>query len=257
MYIFRQAKNAILDFDKYPELLKTKFNKVVFYALFFVLFFNFLQSIFVFAFSIKHIGFDNFVEKYVPDFEVLDDKLVFEKYEKVSTPVGITFIFDPKNSDKITKEDMEDVDNIILKITPSSIISPSLNIKLDTKAILKAFDIQNKSDLVNIKYIINIAILFGVGFSVFIFIFLDILIFVGIMLFVNVIVSFYKIKFELYDTFKLTVYASTTAYLLKKLLILFFIRMPLFIYIGVILAYLHFALKIISSDKEYNQAKIK
>ena len=255
MYIFKQAKNAILNFDKYPELLKTKLSKVVFYALFFIIFLNAIYSSIVYiTYNNKIKGFDRFIQEYIPDFTVENNKVIFKEYEKVSTPLDITFIFDPQENNVITNEDRKDVNNMILKVTPTYIISSSLNLNLQISQFLEVFNINEKADLINMKHTINIATIFAFVLVFFMFCLIDIVLLIISTLFINIIVNFYKVKLTLGDIFKLTVYVSTTPYLLRVVFSMMHIAMPSFIYIGVVLAYLHFIFKTISLDAEYNKA---
>ncbi len=254
MYIFKQAKNAILNFDKYSELLKTRFSKVLFYALFFILLLNFMYSFIVYTtYNNKIKGFDSFIEKYIPDFKVENSKVIFKEYQKVETPLGITFIFDTKENNEITSDDKKDVDNMILKVTPTYIISSSLNVNLPISQFLQVFNINEKADLMNMKDMINIAIIFAFILVFLMFCIVDITSLIISILFVNIIVNIYKVKLNLKDTFKLTVYVSTTPYLLRVVFSMMNISMPSFIYIGIILAYLHFIFKSISLEDSCNK----
>ena len=202
-------------------------------------------------------GFDNFVEKYIPNFNVVNDKVVFEKYEKVSTPLGITFIFDTKENNVITEEDKKDVDSVIFKVTPDKIISSYLGTSIDIKNMIKIFNIKTKNDIYNIKPIINLSVIISSTAFFTSLILADLISLLISAIFVGAIVNFYKLKFTQKDIFKLTVYINTTAYLLKRVLALFYISVPSFIYLGVVLAYLHYVLKIFMLDTEYKKVDAK
>lgn len=246
MYIFKQAKNAILDFDKYVELLKTKISKVIVYALFFIILSSFIYSSYPFiSYYTQTKGFDNFIEEYIPDFKVENNKLIFDKYTKTDTPLGLTFIFDTKENNSITKEDKKDVKSPILKFTPTHIISSELNFNMELEPFIKGFNIQNKDDLVNIKLIITISNFIAFVIIMILFIFIDLFWLIISTLLINFISKIYGLKFIPSEIFKLTVYVSTIPYILKLIFFCFGIPMPSFIYIGIILAYLHFIFKTI------------
>lgn len=246
MYIFKQAKNAILDFDKYVELLKTKISKVIVYALFFVILSSFIYSSYPFiSYYIQTKGFDNFIEEYIPDFKVENNKLIFDKYTKTDTPLGLTFIFDTKEKNSITKEDKKDVKSTILKFTPTHIISSELNFNMELEPFIKGFNIQNKDDLVNIKLIITLSNFIAFVIIMILFILTDLFWLIISTLLINFISKIYGLKFIPSEIFKLTVYVSTIPYILKLIFFCFGIPMPSFIYIGIILAYLHFIFKTI------------
>lgn len=256
MYIFKQAKSAILYFDKYPELLKTKLSKVIFYALFFIFLSNFMYSSYPFiSYYIETKGFDNFVEKYIPNFKIENEKVIFNKYTKTDTPLGMTFIFDPKENNSITKEDKKDVNenNVILKFTPTHIISSSLNLNMEIAPILKTFNIQNKSDIINMKGIIIMANIIVFIFIVTSFIISDLLGIIMLSLLIGFLAKSYNLKFTNFGLFKLTVYVNTVPYILKLIFFFLGIPMPIFIYIGIILAYLHFIFKAILIESKANQ----
>ena len=59
-------------------------------------------------------------------------------------------------------------------------------------------------------------------------------------LFINLICYFYKINLSTLDRFKLTVYLNTMPFLLKCGLFLFGLYMPNIIYLGIVIAYLHY-----------------
>ncbi len=246
MYIFKQAKNAILDFDKYVELLKTKISKVIVYALFFIILSSFIYSSYPFiSYYTQTKGFDNFIEEYIPDFKVENNKLIFDKYTKTDTPLGLTFIFDTKENNSITKEDKKDVKSPILKFTPTHIISSELNFNMELEPFIKGFNIQNKDDLVNIKLIITISNFIAFVIIMILFILIDLFWLIISTLLINFISKIYGLKFIPSEIFKLTVYVSTIPYILKLIFFCFGIPMPSFIYIGIILAYLHFIFKTI------------
>ncbi|WP_250277803.1 DUF1189 family protein [[Clostridium] colinum] len=257
MYIFKQAKNSILDFDKYPELLKTRLSKVIFYALFFIIFSNAIYSSSPFiSYYLKTRGFDNFIEKYIPNFKVENNKIIFDKYSKVSTPLDITFIFDTKENNKITDEDKKDSKNMILKITPTNIISSTLNVNLPVAPLLETLNITKKSDLVNIKPLIKFANIFAFILVFTIFIILDIISLLFFMFLVKFIANFYKINLTMSNIFKLTVYVNTVPYLLKICLFILSMPLPFFIYVGIIIAYLHFIFKSILLDEKEKQLSV-
>ena len=247
MYIFKQAKNAILEFDKYPELLKTSLTKVIFYALFFILLSNFTYISYPFISSYYEVkNFDSFIEEYIPDFTIENDKLVFDKYYKIDTPLDITFIFDPEENNYISNEDKKYVDNIILKVTPTHIISSTLNINIEVSSIIKIFNISEKDDLVNLKFLITISNI--IAFIVFIVFFTlsDIFKLIISALVIVFVAKIYGLKASFLDMFKLIVYVNTIPFILKLVLM----PMPSFIYIGFVLLYLHFIFK---SIIEYNK----
>ncbi|WP_317367296.1 DUF1189 family protein [uncultured Tyzzerella sp.] len=251
MYILKQVKYAILRFDKYPELLKTNLAKVIFYALFFIFLSNFTYTSFPFITSYTESkGFDNFVKNYIPDFTTKDNKLVFDEYSKVDTPLDVTFIFDPNEKNNyITNEDKKYVDNIILKVTPTHIISSHLNINIKISDMIKIFNISEKSDLANLKLFIYISI--GITFIFFIisFIISDIFRLIISALFISPIARFYNLKSSFLEIFKLTVYVNTLPFILKLILM----PMPIFIYIGFILLCLHFIFKSIQENIKTTQ----
>ncbi len=251
MYIFKQAKLAMLDFDKYQELLKTKLSKAIFYALFFIIIFNVIFSSIPFiSYYVKTKGFDSFVEKYVPDFTVENSKVVFDEYSKVETPLGITFIYDDKENNAITEEDKKDVDDIILKVTPTYIISSTLNINVQLAPILETFNINEKADLANIKLLINIANIFAFLLLLVSFSAMDI----GSLLVFTVLVSLsckiYNLKLTFKDILKLTIYVNTMPYILSFVFSLLSFPMPLLIYVGMVIAYLTFILKNMSNNNK-------
>lgn len=258
MYIFKQAKNAISNFECYPELLKTKVSKVVLYALFFIITFNFIFSTIPFAtYYLKTKGFDNFIQQYVPDFKVENDKIIFDKYTKTDTPLGITFIFDTKENNKITDQDKKDVESFIIKVTPTYVISSALNLNIQIAPILKTFDIKNKQDLTKLKPIIDISNVVAFLFLVSSFVFMDLFWLLVFSFFINSLASFYKLRFSIQGAFKLTVYVNTIPYILKFILTLIGIPMPSIIYLGIIMAYLHFIFKVILQEtKEQHKAVI-
>lgn len=258
MYIFKQAKNAILDFDKYVELLKTKISKVIVYALFFIILSSFIYSSYPFiSYYTQTKGFDNFIEEYIPDFKVEKNKLIFDKYTKTDTPLGLTFIFDTKENNSITKEDKKDVKSPILKFTPTHIISSELNFNMELEPFIKGFNIQNKDDLVNIKLIITISNFIAFVIIMILFILIDLFWLIISTLLINFISKIYGLKFIPSEIFKLTVYVSTIPYILKLIFFCFGIPMPSFIYIGIILAYLHFIFKtILINNKNIQKNKL-
>lgn len=254
MYIFKQAKNAISNFECYPELLKTKISKVILYALFFIITFNFIFSAIPFAtYYFKTKGFDDFIQQYVPDFNIENDKIIFEKYTKINTPLGITFIFDTKENNKITEQDKKDVENFIIKVTPTYVISSTLNLNIQLAPILKTFDIKNKQDLIKLKPIIEVSNIIAFLFLVLSFIFMDLFWLLIFSFFINSLASFYKLRFSMQGAFKLTVYVNTIPYILKFILTIIGIPMPSIIYLGIIIAYLHFIFKIILQETKEQQ----
>lgn len=254
MYIFKQAKNAILNFECYPELLKTKISKVSLYALFFIIIFNFIFSAIPFAtYYLKTKGFDNFIQQYVPDFKIENDKIIFDKYTKIDTPLGITFIFDTKENKQITDEDKKDVQNLIIKVTPTYVVSSALNLNIQIPPILKAFDIKNKQDLIHLKPIINISNIIAFLFLVSSFVFIDLFWILVFSFFINSLASLYKLRFSVQGAFKLTVYVNTMPYILKFVLNLIGISMPSIIYLGIIISYLHFIFKVILEQTKEQQ----
>ena len=255
MYIFKQAKNAIFHFDKYPELLETKLSKVIFYALFFIIFFNAIYSSYPFiSYYTKTKGFDNFVEKYIPDFKVIDEKLVIDEYYKTSTPLDMTIIFDPEENNYITEEDKKDVKGLILKVTPTHIISSELGLNIQISSLLNTFNIYDKSDLSNTKYLITISNIIAFILLFLIFILKDILLLLIFTILISLISSFYGLKLSYQTIFKLAIYVSTIPYIFKIVFYLFSIPIPYIIYIGIILSYLHFIFKTILIDN--NKSKI-
>ena len=228
MYIFKHIKYATLNFDKYPELLKTKLSKVIFYAVFFIFLSNLTYILFPFITSYNQSkGFNNFIEEYIPDFTTKNNKLVFDKYYKVDTPLNITFIFDPE------------VYNNILKVTPTNIISSNLNINIKTSDIIKVFNINEKSDLINLKFLITTSTVITFILFMISFIFSDILKLIISTFIINSIAKFYNLKSTFSEIFKLTIYVNTLPFILK----LFLMPMPIYVYIGFIAIYLHFIFK--------------
>ena len=227
MYIFKHVKYATLNFDKYPELLKTKLPKVIFYAVFFIFLSNLTYILFPFITSYNQSkGFNNFIEEYIPDFTTKNNKLVFDKYYKVDTPLNITFIFDPEENNHITNEDKKYVYNTILKVTPTNIISSNLNI-------------NEKADLINLKFLITTSAIITFILFMISFIFSDILKLIISTFIINSIAKFYNLKSTFSEIFKLTIYVNTLPFILK----LFLMPMPIYVYIGFIAIYLHFIFK--------------
>lgn len=254
MYIFKQAKLAILDFDKYPELLKTKLSKVIFYALFFIIIFNIISSSIPFiSYYTKTKGFNNFIEQYVPDFTVKDNKIVFDEYSKIETPVGVTFIYDNKENNSITKEDKKDVNNIILKITPTYVISSALNLNIQLAPILQTFNINEKGDLINIKFLIDIANIITFSLLVLSFSTTNIVYLLFLTALVNLACKRCNLDLPFATILKLTIYINTMPYILNFLFSIFSFPMPIFIYIGIIIAYLTFILKNMSTEKKQSR----
>lgn len=240
MYIFKHIKYATLNFDKYPELLKTKLSKVIFYAVFFIFLSNLTYILFPFITSYNQSkGFNNFIEEYIPDFTTKNNKLVFDKYYKVDTPLNITFIFDPEENNYITNEDKKYVYNNILKVTPTNIISSNLNINIKTSDIIKVFNINEKADLINLKFLITTSTVITFILFMISFIFSDILKLIISTFIINSIAKFYNLKSTFSEIFKLTIYVNTLPFILK----LFLMPMPIYVYIGFIAIYLHFIFK--------------
>ena len=226
MYIFKHVKYATLNFDKYPELLKTKLSKVIFYAIFFIFLSNLTYILFPFISSYNQSkGFNNFIEEYTPDFTTKNNKLVFDKYYKVNN--------------HITNEDKKYVYNNILKVTPTNIISSNLNINIKTSDIIKVFNINEKADLINLKFLITTSTVITFILFMISFIFSDILKLIISTFIINSIAKFYNLKSTFSEIFKLTIYVNTLPFILK----LFLMPMPIYVYIGFIAIYLHFIFK--------------
>lgn len=250
MSIFKQAKIAMFDFDAYPSILINKTVKVILYSLFFILTLNLFSVIFPFITSYEKTGgFDNFVKEYVPDFTIKDDKLVFDKYSKENTPLNITFVFEPDDKNlAITNQDKEDSCLFIFKFTPSHMVAYPNNISVNISDIIKMFNIKQKSDLINLKPFISLCNFIGLLVLFLLLIYKDIIMLILSCFLISVVCSFYGIKTNFSNIFKLSVYINTMPYILSKIFSFFNMNMPNIIYLGIVLAYLNFILKIIKQE---------
>ncbi len=250
MYIFRQAKDAMFHFENYPKILKTKLSKVILYALFFIIILNIISiSIPFLANKAKIKSFENFIETYVPDFKIENNKIIFDKYKKENTPLNITFIFEPEDKNlSISKEDKENSQLQIFKFTPSYMMTYPQNISVKIDDIINIFNIKQKSDLINLKPFIYFCNAISMFVLLFLFIYKNIIYLILTCLLVSILASFYGLITNFKNIFILSIYVSTAPFLLSKIFSFLSIHMPTIIYIGILIAYLNFAFKIIKLD---------
>ena len=169
MNIFKQVKMAILNFEKYPDLLKTKLSKVIIYALFFI---SITNIIYIFApilnMYVYSGGYNSIINNYVPDFKVEDSQVVLnEVYKKNINNLNLTLIFNTDKSEdnqKITIEDLKNSKSLVLKITNNKALFSFSQFSINLSPFIDMFNIKSKAD---IFYSFNV---FKLYFSYYVFI---------------------------------------------------------------------------------------
>lgn len=259
MYIFRQINDAIFNFHKYPELVKTSGFKVFLYAIFLIICSAFTYIIAPSIVSYNKLGgYDYFITENLPDFKVKDNKVLVDEYIKKNIGDEFTIIFDVSDVSSITTSDFDEANPIILKVTPSYISSNLLGYSVNIETLIEMFGISEKNDLMQFKtfftalYLISFfIIILYYSFSIFV-------LFLISALFINMISSFYKIKMKFRDVLKLAIYIETTPFILQMIFMWFSMLNPLFnmtlpsiVYTGTTFAYAHFVFKHFQDNNLY------
>lgn len=259
MYIFNQIGDAMFNFDKYPDLIKTSNWKVLFYTMFIVSISVVTYIVIPTMNSYNAIGgYDTFIMEILPDFSVENNKVFVDEYTKINVNNEFTVIFDTSDIATITNDDLLNSTSIIFKVTPSYISSNLLGYSIGIEQAIELFEIKNKTDLLQFRSMVNI--IYGISFLILMcsYALSALISLVVSAVWINMLTVFYKVKMTFKELLKLSVYVNTTPFLLQITFSLISMAIPLFnislpsiIYLGIIVAYLHFIFKIFKEKNLY------
>ncbi|MCD7905122.1 MAG: DUF1189 domain-containing protein [Clostridiales bacterium] len=242
MKLRQRFLTSIYKFDEYYELIKTTAGSSLLYY-----FLISLLTTVIMAFSVVPALSQVYglIAENVPEFVIQDGKLTAE--DVIDIDVGGTIIKMDASADdveELTSE--EDYDQGIF-ISGSEILVESKLADIYSRTSLEEFE---GFDNYALSAVINIIKYVSYGILILFFILSKLVLLLFVWLLGKLMSNILRGGLNFTDSFKLGIYASTTAAILKAVLTVFSLSMHNYIFFGIILAYMYFGLDSCKKHKD-------